>query len=71
MIQYHPLIIQRQGDTMGQLTQREKFNQLKQLSDQNFTNRTMFMLAGLEDILTKDKYIWIQVIQKLQLLRQD
>ena len=41
---------------MEQLTQREKFNQLKQLSDQNFTNRTMFMLAGLEDILTKDKY---------------
>ena len=38
------------------LTHAEKVAKLKELSDQNFTNRTMLMLAGAEDFLTQERY---------------
>ena len=41
---------------MTQLSHTEKVNQLKKLSDFNFTNRTMLMLAGAEDFLTQERY---------------
>ena len=41
---------------MTQLSHTEKVNQLKKLSDFNFTNRTMLMLAGAEDLLTQERY---------------
>ena len=41
---------------MTQLSRTEKVEKLKQLSESNFTNRTMFMLAGAEDFLTQERY---------------
>ena len=41
---------------MTQLSHTEKVNQLKKLSDFNFTNRTMLMLTGAEDLLTQERY---------------
>lgn len=41
---------------MTKLSQEEKVYRLKLLSDSNFTNRTMLMLTGVEDILTQERY---------------
>ena len=41
---------------MTQLSHAEKVAQLEKLSDSNFTNRTMLMLTGVEDLLTQEKY---------------
>ena len=41
---------------MTQLSYTKKVAQLKELANSNFTNRTMFMLTGIEDILTQKWY---------------
>ena len=41
---------------MSQLSYADKISKLKQLSALNFTNRTMFMLTGVSDFLTQDRY---------------